>query len=274
MFVNLSLCSAHRVPIEWDVKRQIWSLGPTVDRQYVHVNNASYPLREVPAKSIDPSKFDKFVDRMSPEAIVPEVYVVEKIKGMRVKAGEVEYRVKWKGWGSKDNTWEPKAHLVDFGSHEAVAEWHADNPDRPDPDGIANAIMHVQQLDDDYQAVESLIRKHKLEGTVDDWMPGYTDELNTVMKKRMREIHGSEYEDVMKNEKVVRLRMNPEPKKGGRKKCRLLVRGDLEPKEWDGKTDSPTALASTVKMLRGTMGMAVPCVRNGVGGGKWEGGGN
>ena len=45
------------------------------------------------------------------------------------------------------------------------------------------------------------------------------------------------------------LRMNPEPKKSGRRKCRLLVKGFMDPMEWSGKCDSPTAMASTIKML-------------------------
>ena len=43
--------------------------------------------------------------------------------------------------------------------------------------------------------------------------------------------------------------MNPEPKKDGRATMRLLVKGFMEPKEWDTIKDSPTALASTVKTL-------------------------
>ena len=38
----------------------------------------SLKIRTVPAKGLDPMKFDSFVDRLSPEAIVPEAYVVEK----------------------------------------------------------------------------------------------------------------------------------------------------------------------------------------------------
>ena len=44
----------------------------------------------------------------------------------------------------------------------------------------------------------------------------------------------------MKEEKVVSLRMNPEPKKTGRNKMRLSMKGFMEPPEWDGRTDSPT----------------------------------
>ena len=158
----------HRVSmIEWDAKRQCWSLWETLDRQYVQVDNTRYPLREVPAKGIDPKRFDQFVSRLSPKAMTPEVYVVEKIQGMRGKGKDIEYRVKWKGWSHKDNTWEPAAHLTDYGADEVVATWHASNPDEPDPYKVAASIMHIQMQDDDIQAVDALIKKHKLEGTKD-----------------------------------------------------------------------------------------------------------
>ena len=60
---------------------------------------------------------------------------------------------------------------------------------------------------------------------------------------------GEEYARLVKEEKIVKLRMNPEPKKDGRAKMRLLVKGFMEPKEWDTIKDSPTAVASTVKTL-------------------------
>ena len=56
---------------------------------------------------------------------------------------------------------------------------------------------------------------------------------------------------IRRTQKIIRLRMNPEHKKDGRKKMRLLVRGDTEPLQWnDGKClDSPTVMASSIKML-------------------------
>lgn len=38
-------------------------------------------------------------------------YEVEKIISKRFKRGTCEYRLKWLGYTSKDNSWEPVAHL-------------------------------------------------------------------------------------------------------------------------------------------------------------------
>ena len=165
--------------------------------------------------------------------------------------------MKWRGWPSSTNTWEPKAHLTEYGASESVAEWHATNPDRPDPQGLGHAIMLIQQKSDDEQAVDMLMRQHRLPGSVLAWTKAYQEELGVVLNRRCREVFGEEYERVVKNEKIVKLRMNPEPKKDGRCKMRLLVKGFMEPKEWDTIKDSPTALSSTVKTLV-AMGLISP----------------
>lgn len=40
-----------------------------------------------------------------------EVYKVEKIINRRIKDGIVEYRIKWLGYDSSENTWEPEENL-------------------------------------------------------------------------------------------------------------------------------------------------------------------
>ncbi|KAH8322127.1 polycomb group protein Pc [Drosophila kikkawai] len=41
------------------------------------------------------------------------VYAAEKIIQKRVRKGTVEYRVKWKGWNQRYNTWEPEVNILD-----------------------------------------------------------------------------------------------------------------------------------------------------------------
>lgn len=48
---------------------------------------------------------------------------VEKIVDSRTRDGVKEYLVKWAGWSSSYNQWEPEEHLE--GAPEAVAAYHA-----------------------------------------------------------------------------------------------------------------------------------------------------
>ena len=96
------------------------------------------------------------------------------------------------------------------------------------------------------------MERHKLTGSVSEWMQAHDSEFKSVHGRRLRELYGEEKERVMVPERnLIRMRMNPEPKKDGRKKMRLLVRGDTEPAEWnEGRClDSPTVMASTMKMI-------------------------
>ena len=90
-------------------------------------------------------------------------------------------------------------------------------------------VMLVEEVSDSELTVQTLIKKHKLDGNLSEWIEPYNEELQKVISTRLDELHGEDYKRVMKEEKVVPLRMNPEPKKGGRKKMRLLVKGFLEP---------------------------------------------
>jgi len=50
-------------------------------------------------------------------------YVVQDIAGVRAHEGEVQYQIKWKGWGAQHNTWEPRAHLTNLDAE--IAEFEA-----------------------------------------------------------------------------------------------------------------------------------------------------
>ncbi|XP_034563205.1 chromobox protein homolog 7 [Notolabrus celidotus] len=50
---------------------------------------------------------------MELSAIGEQVFAVESILKKRVKKGNVEYLLKWKGWPPKYSTWEPEEHILD-----------------------------------------------------------------------------------------------------------------------------------------------------------------
>jgi len=48
---------------------------------------------------------------------------IEQVCQTQNEGDEIEYLVRWKGWGADDDTWEPPEHLM--GSAETIAAWHA-----------------------------------------------------------------------------------------------------------------------------------------------------
>ena len=61
----------------------MWTLGPVVERAYAEVDNTRFPLRTVASVGNDPAKFETFVERTSPKAVKPKVYVVDKVLSCR-----------------------------------------------------------------------------------------------------------------------------------------------------------------------------------------------
>ena len=52
-----------------------------------------------------------------------EEYVVEKIVDKRTRNGRQEYLLKWKGYSSAENTWEPKENVTDCPELLKVKLW-------------------------------------------------------------------------------------------------------------------------------------------------------
>ena len=51
------------------------------------------------------------------------MYEVQRIHDKRIKNGNIEYKVSWKGWNKNNKTWEPKENLLEFGAAETVLEY-------------------------------------------------------------------------------------------------------------------------------------------------------
>jgi hypothetical protein len=232
----------------------MWVLQPTLHVKKVLVEDVVMLLRqmetETDAVSSSAVDFDAFVDRFSSVAATEDVHEMSSIRRPRtVETGGkqlLEYKVRWKGYGANDDTWEPEDNLEQYGAKRMLKKYK-----------LKTGLMKVNAVVCDaftpsFRAAIELMNRHQLQGSVSHWMAAYDAEFEKVKSSRLKELHGVERERVLKTEKVIRLRMNPEPKKiAENDKMRLLVMGHTEPVEWnEGKClDSPTLMASTTKMM-------------------------
>lgn len=190
------------------------------------------------------------------------VFEVEAIVGEKVTVKGVKYMVKWKG--HLVPTAEPAVNLKG-GASQMLEQYLADKKEREvvakrqaeaaqerarrsrARKRLVQAARVVYRRDAEI-AVQELMKKQRMPGAAEDYVPGYEKELSEVMRMRLRELVGEEKARVKRDKIAIRLRMMLEHKRDGRKKGRLLLQGFREPFAWDrGQTDSPVANLSTVR---------------------------
>jgi hypothetical protein len=93
--------------------------------------------------------------------------------------------------------------------------------------------------------------KQGLEGDPIDYVAGYNKEIEPMLERRLELITDTAERDrILRDERVVPLRPQLEPKKDGRRKMRLLLLGYREPDEWGNEPNlSPVVKLSTMRAL-------------------------
>jgi len=122
---------------------------------------------------------------------------------------------------------------------------------------MAYALSPAAVVDAEEKAVQELMRKHKLEGSVAGWREAYDLEFGSVAGLRLIELTDEEAKEVRAGTLVPRLRMLLYSKRCGRKKGRLVLQGFSEPFAWDNNESnySPVAQLSSVRMLLAKAGV-------------------
>ena len=141
---------------------------------------------------------------------------------------------------------DPMVYVIDTVHDFVVPRKHQFEPEQ----SLFSACQPVEPYPYEAEAVAQLLRQQKRSGTTDEWLPGYRSEMREVTRRRLRPLSQEEIVACEVTQKAVRLRMNLEPKRDGRKKCRLILQGFREPKSWDrGTIDSPVAALSTIRAM-------------------------
>ncbi|XP_006274145.1 M-phase phosphoprotein 8 [Alligator mississippiensis] len=77
-----------------------------------------------------------------------DVFEVEKILDVKTEGGKILYKVRWKGYTSDDDTWEPEVHLEDC--KEVLLEFRKKIVDKPKP--VKKDIQKLSLNDDLFEA--------------------------------------------------------------------------------------------------------------------------
>ena len=92
-----------------------------------------------------------------------EEYEVEKIQDSRIYRGKLQYLVKWKGYGPRDMTWEPRENVSN--AKELVEEFHRKYPRKPMDKGKRRALS----LETDSEVVNYI---GNLREEMSEWVEG------------------------------------------------------------------------------------------------------
>ena len=191
---------------------------------------------------------------------------VECIIDKRVHKGVTQYRVKWLGWNRRYNCWKDADELS---CDELVQEYNDSLMASTEPGDECLLLYDVSRSElafsmtdytsrltsplpdlDVLSSVSRLMGRQSLEGKASDFVPGYVNELNHMIDRRLQLIEGDQEDRVRSTSQVVSLRMILEHKKDGRKKARLVLQGFKEPIEWDLESNvTPVAHQSTIRSL-------------------------
>ena len=58
-----------------------------------------------------------------PRSTDQQYFVIEKIVGKRIKNRKTEYKIRWKNYGPKDDTWEPASKLIEDGNKALIIRY-------------------------------------------------------------------------------------------------------------------------------------------------------
>ncbi|XP_075598351.1 M-phase phosphoprotein 8 isoform X2 [Balearica regulorum gibbericeps] len=127
-----------------------------------------------------------------------DVFEVEKILDVKTEGGKILYKVRWKGYTSDDDTWEPEIHLEDC--KEVLLEFRkkiVDNKPKP----VKKDIQKLSLNDDVFEAESD-----------SDWQSETKDDVSPKKKKKKSKDGEDRSPDDMKKRKSKSAKIKEKPK--------------------------------------------------------------
>ena len=210
IYLGVSLDVAHGVKvahIDYDEHKKVWIIGPTLHRssKNVRVINGNYVLTTREHTEATALDLEKHLDSTTPSGGTAEVYEVEKIHDKQVINDVTYYRISWKGWHKNHKTWEPASNMYEYGAGDMVVEYELKQQDKSK--GVRYVNMNKEE-----RAIQHLMGKHGLGGSVQQHMKTYTEEMQSVLTQKLgRKLSDKEVKALkQQGTKIIMTRMNPE----------------------------------------------------------------
>ncbi|XP_054680959.1 M-phase phosphoprotein 8 isoform X1 [Grus americana] len=127
-----------------------------------------------------------------------DVFEVEKILDVKTEGGKILYKVRWKGYTSDDDTWEPEIHLEDC--KEVLLEFRkkiVDNKPKP----VKKDIQKLSLNDDVFEAESD-----------SDWQSETKDDVSPKKKKKKSKDGEDRSPDDLKKKKSKSAKFKEKPK--------------------------------------------------------------
>ena len=130
---------------------------------------------------------------------VSGVYAAKAITQFKTVDRKEWFKIHWQGHSKSESTLEPVDHPVHvvWGASAMVAEFRA-----------SQKTYMVTQLhcDEVTLAVMEVMQRHHLSRSVEFYVQRYKEAIDGVHDKRLQELHGNEYQDVLRSRRSVPLR--------------------------------------------------------------------
>ena len=193
------------IPLEaYDSIADEYVLGKVLSVSTVRVFDDQFPLRCIPTGDSDLVKFNDFVDRFDPlyqhapiegDGDLEGEYQVKSIIGTRHRGRAKRYITEWEGGAV---TIEPESSF----DSRLVTEY--EDKLRSIEEAHAVAVAHLSEME---RMVAELMSKQKVQGELSDWVPGVTDEFDTVTDLRLEAVSEETAQEVLESGNHMKLRM-------------------------------------------------------------------
>uniref|UniRef100_A0A8B9MS80 M-phase phosphoprotein 8 n=1 Tax=Accipiter nisus TaxID=211598 RepID=A0A8B9MS80_9AVES len=150
-----------------------------------------------------------------------DVFEVEKILDVKTEGGKILYKVRWKGYTSDDDTWEPEVHLEDC--KEVLLEFRkkiVDNKPKP----VKKDIQKLSLNDDVFEAESD-----------SDWQSETKDDVSPKKKKKKSKDGEDRSPDDLKKKKSKSAKLKEKPRTECENSSDTLVL-DSKPKKRTSET--------------------------------------